>query len=57
MPRLKAVKTYFEQAFAGTSHPVTSGEFMTFWKSLSEADRDELGGQAANALGVTLSES
>ena len=51
MTRLNAVKTFLGQ---DTSRPVTTVEFMEFWKACSEAERQEFGEQSAKQLGEEL---
>ena len=48
---MNAVKQYLSE---GQTRPIQTLEFMAFWKSCSEEEREEFGRQAAKNLGVEL---
>lgn len=50
--RINVVKRFFSE---GSTKPVTTPEFMEFWKVCSEAERQEFAESAAKRLGVVLS--
>lgn len=51
MTRVTALKTFFNR---DTNRPVENGEMMTFWKSLTENEKQEFALSAATQLGVEL---
>ena len=50
MTRVQALKTFFEK----DAKPISSTEFMAFWKVCSTEEREAFCKSAAGQLGVTL---
>ena len=51
MTRVVAVKTFLNN---DTNRPVENKEMMDFWKSLTDAEKQEFSESAAKQLGVEL---
>jgi hypothetical protein len=50
-----AVKKFFEKD--SCQPPISTGEFMAFWKSCSPTDKEQFALTAAEELGITLKKS
>jgi len=51
MTRMNAVKQFLSK---DSSRPVTTPEFMAFWKACNEQERDEFGQQSAKEIGEQI---